>query len=561
MTSQGGTCLSRGRTRTKDGVILLRDGYSSDDDDREATLLKTLKSTTDVSLRSDALIADATTWRDRLRLDPARTNLMRAFTLPKKARVLEVGAGCGIVTRYLGELGASVDALESDLSKARVARERCRDLPRVEVFSGEIYDIPSSGEYDLVVVMDLADHHNESDQSDCYSRFLQACADQLSSKGSLILATSNKLGAKYLAGAPNGRASRKSDSLEPGPFGGSPRAVSRVELESLVGNTGLSPRTFAVFPNHFLTRVVASPSSFPKGFRHLLNQLPDDGWAWEPFVEAGLATDTANSLVVLAGKGRRSSLWTRDLAACYFSLGRRPIWSTVTRVRVSGDSVVFEGKRLYPGCDEPPIRLREYIEPAYAGIDLVTFCQDADDTAVSDILGDWSDMLEKRASSDNEIPLDLVPHNLILQPDGTLAVFDEEWMIKPGGFIDMDHVHKRGVLWLAARVCQRRRSQQPASKVTVRDQAIRYGAMIGLPKDGSWLDHTLSVEARFQALVYPRPSGLTQDQWSERFLARLTKEMTASPSFVARLARFLLPPGSRRKRLASRIAARVLHLR
>ncbi len=621
MTSQDQTRLRRGRERAADGVILLREGSGPDGDGSEAKIYETLKAAPDVSLGVDALVADAATWHERVHLDPSRANLLRPLALPARARVLEVGASCGVVTRYLGESGFMVDALEVTPSRARVARERCRDLSLVEVFVGDVSDVPSHEEYDLVIVTDLADHHDGIGQPDGYLAFLQACADRLSPKGSLILATANKLGVKYLVGAPSNPTMRGAGATESGPSSGSTRVLSRVELEALLERVGLVPQTLAAFPDHLFTRMMASPSSLPKAFRHLLYHIPDfpspdpvsprprltdEGLMWESLVEAGLAVDTANSFVVLAGKGRKSSLWPRGLAASYLSLGRRSIWSTVTRVHVSGESARFESKRLYPGRDEPPIRLREYSEPALLGTDLVAFCRDASDEAVERILQRWSEVVEQRKSAGDEISLDLVPHNVILQSDGTLAVFDEEWMIEPGSFIDFGHVRRRGLFWLAARVCQQAAQERPRPQETVRELAIHYGTMIDLPEDGSWLDRTLEIEARFQALVYPRPSNLTQNEWRKRFLKMLRSVMEAPSSpgtpgsldlddlaqlrlnlgsieprllgpglsprnddlallvglrVYSRIARFLLAPGSRRNRLANRIASHLFRLK
>lgn len=47
--------------------------------------------------------------------------------------VLELGCGCGAMTRYLGEIGAIVDSIEGTSSRARIAGERCRELENVKI--------------------------------------------------------------------------------------------------------------------------------------------------------------------------------------------------------------------------------------------------------------------------------------------------------------------------------------------------------------------------------------------------------------------------------------------
>lgn len=47
--------------------------------------------------------------------------------------VLEIGCGCGAITRALGEFGADVVALEGSSLRAEIAATRCRDLGGVTV--------------------------------------------------------------------------------------------------------------------------------------------------------------------------------------------------------------------------------------------------------------------------------------------------------------------------------------------------------------------------------------------------------------------------------------------
>ena len=70
-------------------------------------------------------------WPSQYHLDAARANLLRPIAPASGATVLEIGAGCGAITRFLGETGATVLALEGSLARARIAASRCRDLDNV----------------------------------------------------------------------------------------------------------------------------------------------------------------------------------------------------------------------------------------------------------------------------------------------------------------------------------------------------------------------------------------------------------------------------------------------
>ena len=65
---------------------------------------------------------------------------MRPLAIRPGDKVLELGCGCGAITRFLGELGADVTAVESSLQRASIASERCRDLQNVKIVLDDLLD-------------------------------------------------------------------------------------------------------------------------------------------------------------------------------------------------------------------------------------------------------------------------------------------------------------------------------------------------------------------------------------------------------------------------------------
>lgn len=74
-------------------------------------------------------------------LSPARANLIRCLDLRGAHRVLELGPGCGSITRYLGEQGLAVDAVESCPDKYVLTKMRCRDLGNVRVIQADYQEL------------------------------------------------------------------------------------------------------------------------------------------------------------------------------------------------------------------------------------------------------------------------------------------------------------------------------------------------------------------------------------------------------------------------------------
>jgi 2-polyprenyl-3-methyl-5-hydroxy-6-metoxy-1,4-benzoquinol methylase len=88
-----------------------KDFAYSDGSETEQYLRKVLKQSSDLSSYSVELKSHIRDWGSEYHLTPLRANLLRGFDLSSCKRILELGCGCGAITRYLGEQGAAVDSI------------------------------------------------------------------------------------------------------------------------------------------------------------------------------------------------------------------------------------------------------------------------------------------------------------------------------------------------------------------------------------------------------------------------------------------------------------------
>jgi cyclopropane fatty-acyl-phospholipid synthase-like methyltransferase len=143
-------------------------------------VLDIVRAASDRSASSVEMLAHARGWAQRYHLDPTRANILRPLAIDPSARVLEIGAGCGAITRYLAERCALVDALEPVPVRAEAAAARTADLAGgpdraggARVFVGELDDVPDAAGYDLVVVIGVLEYVGRgSADSAPYLRFL-----------------------------------------------------------------------------------------------------------------------------------------------------------------------------------------------------------------------------------------------------------------------------------------------------------------------------------------------------------------------------------------------------
>ena len=72
----------------------------------------------------------------------------------------------GAVTRYLGETGAEVLALEGSQRRATIARERTRDLQNVQVLAERFQDLKLAARFDVVTLIGVLEYASLFSDSD-----------------------------------------------------------------------------------------------------------------------------------------------------------------------------------------------------------------------------------------------------------------------------------------------------------------------------------------------------------------------------------------------------------
>jgi len=289
----------------------------SDGQASEERLLQVLTEAADLSTMSRELVTKITDWPSEYHLSPQRHNLLRHLDRLDGARVLELGAGCGAVTRFLGERGAHVSAVEGSLIRARCARQRCRDLDNVEVYCSDFRSVEFEAEYDVATLIGVLEYsptffHSQQPFLDCLTMVRKTLAPQ----GRLVIAIENQLGLKYFCGSSEDHRGRQFVGLEDLYPPGSVRTFGRAELAGLLRQAGFASVAFQYpFPDYKLPRFVFTEEAFTcPGFApwEIIRQqsardytgrhaaLMDERSVWPVVGRNGLIRDLANSFLVVA---------------------------------------------------------------------------------------------------------------------------------------------------------------------------------------------------------------------------------------------------------------------
>jgi SAM-dependent methyltransferase len=500
---------------TVDGCRVLSEPEIGYADGAEVRLLEIVSSAADLSSSSKELSDAAADWGTSYSLAPSRANVLRALDLPADARVLEIGCGCGPITRYLGETCAVVDAVEPVPARAAVARARTRDLDTVEVFVGTLDDVPPVAAYDVVVVAGVLEFVGRgAHDPDPYLRFLRRCHAVLEDGGTVVVAIENALGVKYLAGAVEDHTNRPFDSLEGYVLESPARTFPRRTLERLLAAAGFAPGdVLSAFPDHKLARAVISDALYRTSDQLAMAlprfpspdyvvprlQLADEKLTWRTLVDAGVAEHFANSFVALAVKGEGRSLWDAERLAVFFNAERQREFAVRSEVcGAPGDlsivrTALFPDRVSQPGVDETVRHAPARSELVVDGRDLLQVLAE-EPARRKELLRRWADLVP----DDEWIPVDLVPHNVVLTADDRLVAIDQEWRVRGYG---RRQLLLRGSFLSAVQLLSYTRPERLRPAETVSDLVQALAADLDLVIDERMFDEFCAAESAFQARV------------------------------------------------------------
>jgi SAM-dependent methyltransferase len=319
----------------------LADFNYKDADDTEACLYQLFKNVRDKSMYADEVAGGIRNWPTHYHLSPQRTILVRPFrNLIAKSSVLELGAGCGAITRYLGEQGAHVVALEGSRHRARVVGLRCADLPNVQVYCDLIQNFDCPETFDIVTLIGVLEYAQVylADE-DPIDALLRRARRFLKPDGILLLAIENQLGLKYLAGNPEDHIGQAMFGVNDAYGNKTPITFGKQELIARVLRAGFqSTSLYLPFPDYKMPVSIICPLGHdkaqapaawnlgdlltgsvihdPQGIKQPTFSLE---MAWQVVARNGIAADLANSFLLLCGKKDACALPDhRDLLALHY---------------------------------------------------------------------------------------------------------------------------------------------------------------------------------------------------------------------------------------------------
>jgi len=443
----------------------------SDGGEAEAYLEHCLKQASDLSCHSLELTSSIRDWPSEYHLSPKRSNLLRPLQLNHCRNVLELGAGCGAITRYLGENLPKVVAVEGSRKRAELAALRCRDLANVEIVCGQFQDLTFSEKFDVVTLIGVLEYSESFIQAvNPYQKAIEIAKQNLAADGILIVAIENKLGLKYFAGCSEDHTRVLFDGIEGYNTGQSLRTFGKKELETLLQSTGLGYLHFLYpFPDYKLPDVLLTLPEKQLGqiepfLYQWLSYNNSQDYSHQPLelfqellvakqIEAnGFLSQMSNSFLILASQSPASinQYLNSNCLVWKFSVMNRlqKFMSQVTLTSNSEQELIVTKEPLYPdvttSATETEAGLKHYPKiqsKFFAGVTVMELVVKAIRNKTSTVeaslkypLETWYNFLVQEANrtlgSATEIPgiyVDCGPGNLIVTTSGKVEYVDQEW--------------------------------------------------------------------------------------------------------------------------------------
>jgi len=240
-----------------------------------------------------------------------------------------LGAGCGAVTRWLGEHFQDVHAIEGSFQRAYINGLRCRGISGVKVYTANFFDVDIEKQFDILTLIGVLEYshlyhpiHKKHPYEAAFSA-LQFAHRALKEHGILLLAIENKLGLKYFSGAKEDHTGKLFDGIQGYPDANSPVTFSAAELDQLLRSAGFTAIDFYLpFPDYKLARTVLNAQALSTHHHYLYNWIetpfPDrctkqrmllfnESLALREISKAGLLREFSNSFLIIAHKGKKDS--------------------------------------------------------------------------------------------------------------------------------------------------------------------------------------------------------------------------------------------------------------
>lgn len=502
-------------------------GYS-DGVESERYLEKTFRSAKDLSSGSCELESYIKDWPSEYHLTTRRAQLFAGFEFDPSLKVLEVGCGCGAITRYLGETFHDVVSIEGSVNRARLARLRTRGLDGVSIICAPFQEIRFSRKFDIIFCIGVYEYSASFVAGeDPYDSVLAYFSEMLTPNGIVVIAIENQFGLKYFNSSREDHTGRSYDGLEG--YHADRKKVKtfgKMELENNLRKHFTNIEMFYPYPDYKLPTCVVSDeflSSARAG--ELVSQFRSRDYSGDikrPWDESLVSIELSrnellpvfsNSFLAFAGKSKLAGMSFNQLAAMV-SFDRIGEFRTQTRIHYDETGEIAVSKNLLSGEKQFDLGRLSLLESSSNWQDSYSLQTRIYQNCMSNVkqLGDmfapcrpWLAFLENRSEMidgekcvDGEY-IDCNFANAYLR-SGEIVLVDNEWRWKER--IKLNVIVIRAIFTFLMKIDDVGRLPRVLQVRSYRRLICRIAESIGVHLSKADFSSFVELESEFQSLVH-----------------------------------------------------------
>jgi SAM-dependent methyltransferase len=355
----------------------------------ERYLEKVFSRAKDLSSNSFELEKWIKDWPSEYHLSRKRAQLLRGFEFDRTKKVLEVGCGCGAMTRFLGETFDSVVSIEGSFARARLARLRTIDMDNVSILCAPFQDIKFKERFDIVFCIGVFEYSGSFVNAiEPYDVILDYFHNILHPDGVLVLAIENQFGLKYFSSSKEDHTNVMFDGLEGYPHDPKKaRTFGYDDLQAKMSKYFSNINFYYPYPDYkipscvlserFLTIVKAGElvgQFVSRDYSTDTKPLFDEKLVCLELDKNGKLPFFSNSFLVLAGKQDIQSIKSQALGVLY-NTNRNRYFQTITKFIENDDGSIWASKKPLSGnqkIESRMLTLHPVVTKWHAGLSLQT---------------------------------------------------------------------------------------------------------------------------------------------------------------------------------------------
>lgn len=478
--------LSSKYFKDNNGIYIKHDYESikySDGNEVEERILKQVSKSKDNSIASDYLQSIIEDWPSEYHFSPLRSNLLSPFNLKSFNSVLEIGSGCGAITRYLGENFSKVFALEGSYRRSLISKKRCSELKNVNIICENIKNFECDFKFDLITLIGVLEYSPIFfSNPNSVSILLNNVYNLLDDNGVLIVAIENQLGLKYFNGCSEDHTNKLFYGLSNLYSDNTAITFGREEIKNYLQTAGFKNIEFVYpFPDYKLPQTLVREEALDleeinvgqilgnyksRDYINQNNHFINEAQLWPILERNHLIRDLSNSFLIFAFRNERSiSDISDDWLVKTFSSPRKKNFLTTNKFYLKKDNIFVDKNYLFESNLDEKIKFRklndhlynkieknEYINGIMLQTDLFKGLANGNSYKNYKLyLDPWINYLKNKSFKDdvsNNLKvsgklLDCLPFNLIKDKKGKIQPFDLEWICSNN--ISLNIVILRGI--------------------------------------------------------------------------------------------------------------------